>query len=61
MIKADSTLCLRCGGCVGVCPVSALRLTEHGIVCDEKKCTECKTCVKFCPVKALSLILREGK
>ena len=55
MIEADGSLCLRCGGCVGTCPVAALTLTEHGIACDKEKCTRCKTCVNFCPVKALKL------
>lgn len=55
MITADKSLCLRCGGCVGTCPVSALDLTEHGIKCDGEKCTKCKTCIMFCPVAALKL------
>lgn len=55
MIKSDRKKCLRCGGCVGVCPAGALTLTEHGIECDEEKCTKCKTCVSFCPVQALEL------
>ena len=54
MIKTDPDRCLRCGGCVGVCPVSALTLTEHGIECSEK-CIKCKTCVNFCPAGAISL------
>lgn len=57
MIRTDHEKCLRCGGCVGVCPVAALRLTEHGIACNPK-CTNCQSCVQFCPVGALSL---EGK
>ncbi|RLI98399.1 MAG: ferredoxin [Candidatus Aenigmatarchaeota archaeon] len=54
MIKVDTDKCLRCGGCVGVCPVSALELTEHGIKCSGR-CTSCKSCVNFCPVGALSI------
>ncbi|MBN2101606.1 MAG: 4Fe-4S binding protein [Candidatus Aenigmarchaeota archaeon] len=54
MITVNRDKCARCGGCVSVCPVSALTLTEHGIECD-KKCINCSTCVKFCPVHALSL------
>lgn len=55
MIQVNKDLCLRCGGCVGTCPKSALTLTEHGIECDRKKCIRCQTCVMFCPVKALEL------
>lgn len=54
-VVADKEKCLRCGGCVAVCPKLALDLTEHGIVCDPKKCIDCGICVKFCPVEALSL------
>ena len=54
-VTSDKNKCLRCGGCVGVCPKLALNLTEHGILCDPKKCISCGTCVKFCPVEALSL------
>jgi ferredoxin len=57
MIKPDKGICLRCSGCVGVCPVSALTLREHGIECNED-CIKCGICVNFCPVQALSL---EGK
>ena len=56
MIKADKKLCLRCSGCVGVCPVGALTLKEHGLECDEEKCINCGTCVSFCPVKAISMV-----
>ncbi len=52
MIETDKNLCLRCGGCVAVCPVAALKLTEHGIECSEK-CINCKACVNFCPVAAM--------
>lgn len=55
MWSVDPNKCLRCGGCVGVCPVSALELTEHGLEIDKKKCTECKICEKFCPVGAIKV------
>ena len=54
MIRTDSGKCLRCSGCVGVCPRSALTLTEHGISCDER-CNNCKICINFCPVGAIEL------
>lgn len=55
VVTADKEKCLRCGGCVAVCPKLALDLTEHGIACDPEKCINCGICVKFCPVEALSL------
>ena len=54
-VKVDSGKCLRCGGCVAVCPHIALDLKEHGIVCEAKKCIDCGICVNFCPVEALAI------
>jgi|GEM_PF-475594 len=54
MIDSEKSKCLRCSGCVGVCPRSALTLTEHGIVCDSR-CNNCKICINFCPMGAISL------
>ena len=56
MIATDGDKCLRCGGCVGVCPATALDLTEHGIACDGNKCTNCRACIQFCPVGAIELL-----
>ena len=55
MIDADDRICLRCSGCVGICPKAALSLSEHGIECDPDRCIRCKICVDFCPAAALSL------
>ncbi len=53
--KINRDRCLRCGGCVGVCPVQALHLTENGVIIDEERCVECGNCEKICPVGAISL------
>ena len=55
MFKWNKDKCLRCGGCVGVCPQEALELTEAGIINDDSKCVECGTCAKFCPVGAITI------
>jgi ferredoxin len=60
MIQINRKLCLRCSGCVGVCPQSALTLKEHGLECDPEKCISCGICANFCPVGALSLPSRPG-
>ncbi|RLJ05925.1 MAG: ferredoxin [Candidatus Aenigmatarchaeota archaeon] len=52
MIEVDRKKCLRCGGCVSVCPATALTLTEHGITVNDN-CNNCGICVNFCPVEAL--------
>ncbi len=54
MWSIDNKKCLRCGACVGVCPVNALNLTEHGVNVNDK-CTLCATCEKVCPVKAIKV------
>jgi len=55
VLKIDKRKCLKCGGCVSVCPRGALRLEGDEIICDSDKCVECGICVRFCPVGALSL------
>ena len=46
--------CLRCGGCVSVCPTAALELRDK-ILRDEKLCTLCGVCEKACPVEAIKV------
>jgi len=47
--------CVRCAGCVSVCPVASLTFTEQkGIEVDDK-CTLCGICSKFCPVAAIEV------
>ncbi|MBU5557661.1 MAG: 4Fe-4S binding protein [Candidatus Aenigmatarchaeota archaeon] len=50
----DKNKCLRCGGCVAVCPVGALELHVHPEI-DTKKCVLCGTCAKACPVSAITV------
>lgn len=54
-VIVDSAKCIGCGGCVGVCPFTALKLDGSKPVCDAKLCTSCQTCVRFCPAGALKL------
>lgn len=53
MIKVDNKKCLKCSGCIGICPVNALAL-KNEIKCNEK-CTDCGLCIDFCPIGAISL------
>jgi len=53
--KNNSSKCLYCGACVGVCPVSAIVLKDTRIFIDDKKCINCGACVNICPVSAMSL------
>lgn len=52
--SVDKEKCLRCGGCVAVCPFGALELHNFPEN-DTKKCTLCGTCEKVCPVSAITV------
>ncbi len=53
--KNIPSICLSCGGCVGVCPQDAISLKDMKIIIDVSKCNGCGTCVIFCPVGAMTL------
>ena len=58
MAKAniDKSVCVGCGACVGMCPVSAISLDANNkAVVDESKCIECGACVGGCPVSAIKI------
>jgi ferredoxin len=52
--KIDFNRCIRCGGCVSVCPTAALELRDN-VIRDEKLCTLCGVCDKTCPVNAIKV------
>ncbi len=47
-------LCVRCGVCVGICPVRVIGLTEHSFPKLIGKCTNCEFCNKACPGSELN-------
>ena len=51
--KIDQKKCIKCGSCVGACPVGAISFDSKGnVVIDPKKCISCGTCYAVCPVEA---------
>lgn len=50
----DKSKCIKCGGCVAVCPVGALELQTHPEI-DTKKCVLCGSCAKACPIAAIKV------
>jgi len=49
----DPSVCIGCGLCVSVCPVSAISLVEGKAVIDPAKCIACGLCASTCPVTAI--------
>lgn len=51
--KINQNKCIKCGACVGSCPVNAISIDAKGnVVIDPKKCISCGTCYAVCPVEA---------
>jgi ferredoxin len=50
----DNKLCVLCGYCKSVCPVSAVKLDDHAKIIREK-CIECFCCYEVCPQSAIEL------
>ena len=56
MAKAivDLETCVGCEACVGVCPTTAISMSDGKAIVDEETCVECGACVPACPVGAIS-------
>jgi len=46
---------MRCGACVGTCPVNAMFLDEYKVTVNDD-CIACKLCTRTCPVGALTVV-----
>ena len=51
-VTVDQGVCMRCGACVGTCPVNALFLDEYRVTVNDD-CIHCLLCTRVCPVGAL--------
>lgn len=56
MVAIDMKICIKCTGCIDICPESALYLAKDAAIkCDDGKCISCGDCVDFCPVDAINI------
>jgi uncharacterized protein len=50
-------ICVRCGGCVAICPAGAARITEGEYPhYDHSLCIGCAQCIAHCPETALKIL-----
>ena len=58
-VTRDEDICVHCGLCVGICPVSAfdVELDSRKIVFNQDKCIACGMCVNVCPYGAMAIEL----
>jgi ferredoxin len=52
MVRIDTAKCLVCGGCIDLCPKTAIKMVDDKVVVIAEKYIECKICVQVCPVSA---------
>lgn len=54
-MSIDSTKCVKCGTCKGVCPMGAISTDITGLlVIDTEKCVHCGACAMTCPIGAIT-------
>lgn len=57
-LNYDKDTCIKCGACVGRCPMRAITLEEDGCVM-APQCVRCGQCAAICPVQARSLSAKD--
>lgn len=51
----DKDKCIGCTACVGVCPVSAIKMIDGIAYIDKNICIKCGVCESVCPVDAIKI------
>lgn len=56
-VLVKNRICIRCGRCQAICPVSAIVFSEaYGYITDPERCTRCGRCVVECYAGARELL-----
>lgn len=58
VVAIDTSRCILCGVCAGVCPTGAIAVDEESglITVDGGKCVECRVCQEACELGAIEFI-----
>lgn len=52
MVTINTGKCLICGGCIDLCPKTAIMMVDDTVRIVSERCCDCKICVEVCPVSA---------
>lgn len=52
-VTVDQSLCVGCGACVDICPVSAVSINDGKVSVDQDICVECCSCAATCMENAI--------
>ena len=52
MAVINTDVCVACGGCIELCPKTAIRMIDDNVNVNAEKCVDCGICVKVCPLSA---------
>ena len=52
MVEINTSKCLICGGCIDLCPKTAVSMVDNRVMINSEKCSECRICVQVCPMSA---------
>ena len=50
----NKDVCVGCGTCVEICPVSAIKMVDGVAQIDKDICISCGSCLGACPVNAIT-------
>ena len=52
MVSINTNKCLICGGCIDLCPKTAIVMVDDTVTIKSEKCSGCNICVEACPINA---------